>query len=134
MISKDFLSKSIRYCWIAIVIGVITALFVTPFLAPLFFKFGNIFNEHFLGYDSPYNSDWYGLTAAITASFFALVVVNEFKSESLGNSYSNDIDFNKVKIILIKFIKFAVTYVVLIFLFSIATYILFLVTNLLSKW
>ncbi|MFH1244777.1 MAG: hypothetical protein V1487_04390 [bacterium] len=134
MDNKAFLSRSLKYFWIALVVGVITALFITPFLAPIFFKFGNLFDKNFLGYRDAYDTDWYGLTAAITSSFFALVVLNEFKSDTIGDEYSYDIDLNKVKFICIKFIKFFAIFISYLFLFSVATYILFLITNLLSKW
>ena len=102
--NKTFFSRSLKYFWVALIVGMITALFITPFLAPLFFKFGNLFDENFLGYRDAYDTDWYGLTAAITSSFFALVVLNEFKSDTIGDEYSNDIDLTKVKFIFIKFI------------------------------
>lgn len=132
--NKEFFSRSIKYSWTAVVTGLVISLFVIPFLAPLFFKFGNIFDEYFLGYDSAHDSGWYSMVAAITSIFFTLVVVKEFKSDSLGDDYPYNIDFNKAKMALIKLIKFAMFYIISIFLFSVASYLMFLITNLLSKW
>ncbi len=89
-------SRNVRYAILAVVIGEITTIFITPFLSSWLASIAQIFGREFWGYDSPNNVVWFSLVSAITSSFFVLIISGELSSRK------KDLDKQEIVLVLLK--------------------------------
>ena len=74
---KTVTSRGMEYAKIALVIGVIIGILITPFLVELLSSVAQIFGSKYWGYRSPFDPAWVGVVSAITSSFFTLIISQE---------------------------------------------------------
>lgn len=69
--------RSLKYGLVSLVISVFTMM-VVPFLSPLFFWFGTLFGDNFIGYYDAFDPDWFGMVSSGISVYITLVICNEF--------------------------------------------------------
>lgn len=91
---QSLISRGAGYAFASLWVGLVITL-IAEFLSPILASLYKLFGDKYWGYNSPLDHFWFGMVAAITASFFTFVLSKEVSLESDSNKLGSVINFLK---------------------------------------